>query len=147
MKEFRTFRFEIFMSAKEKQHCEVYQPQYVALNSQVSLHGKVVWAFSFQSVEHYVKVMVWAQLVPGKLLLFQNGNFNFFSWILSSIIMLMIYPEVSIHQPFVFALHQHLETPIRILKKIMLNYRLVIVFSNRLKNFFFYTFKSHCPKI
>ena len=41
--------------------------KYMALNLQVRLRGEVVIAHDFQSLEHYMRTMVRAPLVPGKL--------------------------------------------------------------------------------
>ena len=57
------------MSTKEKHSTVRFINHIYALNSQVGLSGKV-GAFSFQFVEHYMKAMVRAPLVPKKLYYF-----------------------------------------------------------------------------
>ena len=56
----------------------------VRVNVQVSLRATVVRVFAFQSVEHYMKMMVQVFLVPGNYINFSHLKHLSLSWILSS---------------------------------------------------------------
>ena len=78
---FLLIKFDILCQQKKNTALWGLWTRYIALNSQISLRGKVDTVNNSQSVEHYMEAMV-----PGKLYyFFKLETFISLSWILSSI--------------------------------------------------------------